>query len=702
MANFFGRTLLSLVAACVAHGVTLAQDAQENFMEAVRLIRINKAEEGLQKLRAAVAADPSHEEAFELWTKANSQHGIHVWQMLLEQGGDYETLAKTLIDRATLGREAMSRDEAAIADLIVRSRAQDFDTRSKANRELAQAHGEFAVPQLLKTLGDIDAAREADLAILTLLQIGRPAVLPLIEALKSDNEVLRRNAAYALVEIGDARAAAPLARLVDDPSLGVRAVAESGLDKFGIEAGAKATDLLVRDARAYLAEVDSGEVSEVVWTWNAAARNVVPHDVPPALFALELAKMRAQDAMRIDPANEAASALVAQAYIAQASRIDSDPDLGEVADAQGRLHMAAMVLGRDTIRRAMIEAAAQRDAEAVEAIAGDLGLVEGGEIAGSPLIEALDSSETPIRYAAALSMARQATDASLPGADRVVDVLGEAVTEEALRAVLVIDGDPRTLAAAKALSARRGFAVRQATNGKEGVAAFLAFPSYDLVVLGENVDGADALTVAGLIKKRSPDAKIVLLAQSENAETTFEGKVDDFIALEGELTADQIAEKADELVESLDDRRARADKFAQAAGDALFRVAGAKIDIGAAAPHLAAQLDRDDLVAIPAARALGAGGSLDQAAALAALFGKEGASDDLKKTAADALGEILSRSSSVPSNVLEALIKLAADAEADIEVRQAAAYALGRSKLEPGIRLKLVELLRAVPASGGA
>jgi HEAT repeat protein len=291
--------------------VTLAQDAQQNFLEAVRLIRTNKAEEGLQKLRAAVAADPSNEEAFELWQRANTEHGVQVWQMLLSQGGDYEALARTLIDRATLGRAELSRDEAVIADLIVKSQSDDFAVRSEANRQLAFEHGEFAVPQLLRILGDIDAAREADLAVLTLLQIGRPAVLPLIEALKSDNEVLRRNAAYTLVEIGDARAAAPLAKLADDPSLGVRTVARRGLEKFAVPAGAKAVDLLLRDARAYQAADPAGEVAEVVWTWSPEARNVVAHDVPPALFALELAKMRAQDALRIDPANPAASDLIA-------------------------------------------------------------------------------------------------------------------------------------------------------------------------------------------------------------------------------------------------------------------------------------------------------------------------------------------------------------------------------------------------------
>ena len=99
MAHFARKTLLSLVAACVAQGVAFAQDAQESFLDAVRMIRKNEVEEGLAKLRAAVEADPSSEEAFELWKAANAAHGVDVWDMLLAQGGEFATLARTLIER---------------------------------------------------------------------------------------------------------------------------------------------------------------------------------------------------------------------------------------------------------------------------------------------------------------------------------------------------------------------------------------------------------------------------------------------------------------------------------------------------------------------------------------------------------------------------------------------------------------------------
>ncbi|MDA1223500.1 MAG: hypothetical protein O3B85_15890, partial [Planctomycetota bacterium] len=172
MAHFARKTLLSLVAACVAQGVAFAQDAQESFLDAVRMIRKNEVEEGLAKLRAAVEADPSSEEAFELWKAANAAHGVDVWDMLLAQGGEFATLARTLIDRATLGRDALSRDDAAITALVEASQSDDFATRNQANAALAADHGEFAVPHLVQILADSDSGREADLAMVSVLRIG--------------------------------------------------------------------------------------------------------------------------------------------------------------------------------------------------------------------------------------------------------------------------------------------------------------------------------------------------------------------------------------------------------------------------------------------------------------------------------------------------------------------------------------------------
>src|SRR5690606_28095539 len=144
--------------ACVAHGTTLAQDVKTTFQQAVRLIRMNQEEAGLEKLREVLAAAPAHEDAFELWKAAD----VDVWQMLLNEGGEFEQIAKELMQRATLGRKELQRDDEAIQALVQKALSDEFSTRSRANAELAANYGEFAVPHLLRILGDTDAGRDQD------------------------------------------------------------------------------------------------------------------------------------------------------------------------------------------------------------------------------------------------------------------------------------------------------------------------------------------------------------------------------------------------------------------------------------------------------------------------------------------------------------------------------------------------------------
>ena len=63
-------------------------------------------------------------------------------------------------------------------------------------------------------------------------------------------------------------------------------------------------------------------------------------------------------------------------------------------------------------------------------------------------------------------------------------------------------------------------------------------------------------------------------------------------------------------------RRARANKVAVSASEALQRLARSQVDVSGAIANLVAQLNRADDVAIPAANAIGAGGSIGQADSL--------------------------------------------------------------------------------------
>ena len=236
MANVFGKTLLGLVVASIAAGSLAAQDPESIFAEGVKSLRLGNREEALAKFQQVLAADPSHEQAFEIWRKTDQD----MWRWLMLEQGDIQKVAQELQSRARLRRKDMSRDQAAIDSLveIACSSDKDFGERRQAISQLTADHGEFAVPALVKKLGNADDSKGTDLAIVALYGLGTSATLPLLEAMGSDSPLVRRNVAATLSHIGDARALpALLAAASNDRSEEVRYVAAKASKNMNARGG---------------------------------------------------------------------------------------------------------------------------------------------------------------------------------------------------------------------------------------------------------------------------------------------------------------------------------------------------------------------------------------------------------------------------------------------------------------------------------
>ena len=701
MANPLAKTLIAIVAACAAGGVASAQD-DALFREAVRLLRTNKPDEALEKLREFLATDPGHEEAFELWQNTDSD----VWRMMLMQKGEYSTVAKHLMNLATAGRKEASRDEDAIAALVeTATTSSDFGERSKAQTELAANHGEFAVPALLAVLGNSDSDDQQDLAMLALKRIGSPAVQPLVQALNSDSDLMRRNVAASLLHIGDSRCRSAMARLAaGDSNESVREIARRAMERFGVAEGAVVSNLFASDAHQYLtgAGLRGTDISEVVWTWDGGLKS---HDVPSQLYHLELAKQSAHEAMRLDPGSADAKSLLSRAYLAQAATIKeslaANPDdeaMSSMADKAGALRMVAMTTGTDTLRKAMVDSLTDHQHPVAVAAIEALGEVETPDSLGSsPLLSALDNADSNVAYAAALAMTNVAgASASMPNADRVVAVLGQAVTEKGRRLVKVIGGANSEAAAMEANSKRMGVAVDASLDAEEAVIDLFSFPDYDIIIVDEVLENRHPREVISLARQKAPNAKILLRAASEDAGEAYGDNINGVIT--GGLSGDALISKANELVEDLGARRNAANAVAVNASNALNSLAG-KVDISAALGSLQEQLNRSDDIAIPAAGALGSGGTLDNVGSLCAVVTGDG-SNEVKIASANAIGDILARSASVPTACFDAMIAIASNNDADMAIRSAVVTALGKGKLAPGERLKLAESLATIAQAG--
>ncbi|MGC6486276.1 MAG: HEAT repeat domain-containing protein [Planctomycetota bacterium] len=696
MARSFHSSLLAAVVSFVVGGVALAQNP---LQEAVTLLRINKPDEAVSKLQDILSGDPSNEEAHELYTSVSQDE----WFLLMTAEGEVQKIARSILERAKTARSERSRDEAEITALVdaATDGSSDYDVRQAAINKLIGDHGEFAVPALVVKLGDADAPDSQVHAINVCSQLHAVAVLPLIVALHSSNDLAVQNAAAALNQIGDPRALPMMTHLAADARTNIASIAQEFVRRMGATGGA--VPMMLAQSQAYLkGDVPAGGFSEVVWTLQDDA--LVATDVPSVLYAAELAKSVAADAVRIDPASVDARGALAAANLAQAKMIqasieagdDATADMGPVAD---ELQVVAVAAGEDAMRVALATGVAEGLTPV--AMAAIDAMAEGEELTDeqkSGMVEVLTSTDKRVRYAAADALVRGTRGANVPSLGAVVAALAEAVTEEKINTVHVIA--PNSVKGEVAVAnATRGAVFQSDPTALDAINTLLSNPSTDVVVINEILPDRLPEDVMGILAKdgRFGHTKFLIITKDEDAASERFG--DEVGYLAAPVTAESLRTAVAEALDGVEDADgAQREEYASKASAALMSLAARGAGIGPAIGNLALQLNRGDAVAVPAAQAIGVAGGEGQLPALLAAL--ENGSDDLKKASAWAIGNILGRMSSCPDSAAMGLMA-AMDAATDVQLRMALAAAFGKAKISAQQKLALLEKLARVAGAEG-
>jgi hypothetical protein len=688
---------MAAAVAAVVGGSALAQ-AQTSLQEAATLLRLNKKDEALAKLREILAADPSNADALTLYKSVSQDE----WYMLMThrengEASEIQKIAQSILERARIENKARSRDAAAISALVATATSADSDypTRQGAVNKLINDHGEFAVPALVEKLGGDDVEGQVQ-AIATLQQLRSAAVLPLIEVLKSSNALVVRNAAAALHHIDDARAIPVMAHLATDQRAEVASIAKRFLEKR--KASGNAIDLVVAQGREYLkGNVPLGGFSEVVWSLKDD--KLVPTDVLPLLYPAELAKACGATGVAWSPSSLGARSLVAQANLAQANLIETSIAKGDeaakaLAPVAAELKNTALAAGIDSLRAALDAGIADGLAPVAIGAIQALAVAETVDsIGSSSLLQALRSNNKQVRYAAATALVKATGGVRVPQAEEVVGVLAEAVTEESVRNIQVIAPAVDTNQVVEATGKQRGYQVGVSDSAVRGMRDLLVNPNVDVVVINEVLPDRMPEDVIGNMKRdpRMANAKVIVVAKDAEAAKTRFG--DSVAIITAPLTGENLVAAVNTALEGVaTPANERAEGFAVGASESLKAMAENKTGINAALTNLSQQLNRGDAVSVPAAKALGYAGSASELDALAAALSGSG-SVELKKAAAGAIGAVLHRAGKSPASVVETLT--AAMADADSSLRLAIVGALGRAGLASGEQLKLMDAITA-------
>ncbi len=400
-------------------------------------------------------------------------------------------------------------------------------------RDRMLVSGEYAVPFLLRSLQEPSTDMALRERIMTVLpQLGRPAVLPLAEALQTPDAQLRPIIAAALGQIEYAAALPRLKELYDRTDLqesAKKVVRAALINCNGGEEGIlrKPTSQLYYDLAMkfyYRAESLAPDVrleTANVWSWDATMAGLVYKPVPREIYCDVLAVRTSRLALQHDPKFYPAVSLWLAAGLKR--EVDLPAGKSDPLKAGGEQAAEFYVLAAGAKYQQDILGRALRDKDwpvavgAIKALgktAGAESLVEPVAGGAQPLVEAMSSSSRIVRYWAAASLATALPTRRFTGSELVLPILNEAMRGQGRKTALVIAADQERRNALKDVARTAGFDVIDDSEAARGMNAARDAGGADVAILASDPD-----PMAGvLLIRRDPlvaTMPIVVATQTE-------------------------------------------------------------------------------------------------------------------------------------------------------------------------------------------
>jgi len=707
--------------------------AAEKLDEGLKLLRAGDRE-SVQKaivvLREALAADLSSEDAL----AALSQAEYAGWQALLNlmaSGAEGANVAVAILDIATPRLPEKAFSETELKKLVKTACESDsYSERFDAGVTLNRVYGEFAVPYLLAYLGSSNTDQMTNAHLTLMMRIGRAAVPPLDVALRHGNATVRRMVATELGSIGDERSLAAVAEATQDQDQDVRNSAikahEKLTQKFTWAADMSPADLHLRLAQLYymgnyrvMAYTDRPLVT---WSWTD---RLIYTPVPKYLYILKMAESECYHALRLDPGNHDARAMLARVLATEKMASDavaaqSEGDELAASYAAGLVNAEGTVasLGWMTLTEALATSLDQNDKTAASFILRVMPAVYGGtEFTGdNPVVRATSDTSAGVRISAAEAILRCNGIRRLsvfPDPDGFISLVAQSVGEIVPRQILVIDvrDDRRNKVLAELNKAK--FIVYDARTGSDGYLLGRRLAGLDLIIMSPDLADMDVLALQRRLSEDDRTKNVPLLVigtpdQAANSQwvAMFEGKAAVTGVLEGPGPAgeDFIAKVRGAFQ---GDSPGAADRYARSAA---VLAALATTDTGNDLFHwqaltdtltalLTADVPDDPPVRLNAIAALANLGDPNASGPLLAFFS---ASSGVAKAMAGKAVAALGRKSPIALDDAAFQVLLAGTSDGDANVRAAAFDALGACQLTPDQALACAVANRpTVGAPGG-
>ncbi|MCK6482172.1 MAG: HEAT repeat domain-containing protein [Planctomycetes bacterium] len=702
----------SLVAGLVvglASSPAPAQDAgkvKQLYDAGMSALEKGEYDAALAKFKELFQEDPNQGQILDLIRSTESRHFLS----MLQKGGEFELVARRLLDSGHVGMKARSQDQAAIESLVDAAiKDPSLEKRRTASREIMANHGAYAVPYLVRYLGSNDTDERVR-AIFVLEDIGIEAVLPLIETLNSSDAQVRQTAIVALRRLLDPRAYPVLewiAASKDQPET-VRRAADNALKAFGTSVGRPnitPEEAFLEVARMYYTKApevlrDLG-TNYSLWKWQEG--KLTFKDVPAFMYHLRLAEKACAMAMKADPKSSNARSMLSLVLAAQQVALANAPaeflasDEGK-AEA-GRLALADAAIrsaGVPTLMKALALALQHNDSTVAVAIIRSLPSF-GAEVplgADSPLVAALAYPDQTVQWNAALACIRLSPAKAFPRCELVVPLAADAVSLASIRQILVIESDTKTAVQMQTELNAAGMHAVVSRSGADGLDRAQQ-ASFDAVLVSSGLTDVMAQQVVNHLRRDfRTKAMPVLIVAPEAAVEGVKGLFGDQIAGVVSLPASanvyvpQVKEAAG--TSPLNDRARALAMSEEACGVLAEAAASPCFDFSRAQGALAGTLgtDKPDSLKLKALAALRKFGGAPALQGLLDAVANTTLSEDVRADSARTAGTLLLGKAPSPK-AFEVLVANMGDAS--VAVRSACAGALGGSKLTDEQKAKVME-----------
>jgi HEAT repeat protein len=429
-----------------------------------------------------------------------------------------------LIDKINQGYEARRSDPQYMHDTIVAMSkgARGYDN----NLPRLQKSGELGVKVMIDMLRNPSERQYNNTVREALRALGRKALNPLLAATEMKDPVVLVDVIAALGDIGYKDAVPYLSRLANNPDSpdAVKNAATAALLHMGAGNAAAmkpADQYFDLGEKFYYGNADvpaSADKTSYVWYWSETD-GLTKTDIPSPIFNDVMAMRSSEYSLKLDPSKSDSVSL----WLAADTKREVDLPAGaEDPSHKGNpdAHYYNVSAGVKYLNDALARAIRDRNTGVALKLTQSLQDIIGqSNMAGpnDPVTQALFFPNRLVRYEAAFALAESLPTKTFNGAERVVPLLAEALSQSSKPNVLLLAPSTNsTINTIQDAITSLGYPVVAASDPVGAINGSQTLPSVDVIVISDDSDVQQMLDQAGQNPRLQGASVLVLTHTASN------------------------------------------------------------------------------------------------------------------------------------------------------------------------------------------